>query len=352
VAHLSAPIQALNLVEYVKATGTVVDLAIIGDPATETTVPQILRILDELLPGLPVHVRQRTGFGWADGAHWDATFTEMLTVFERLGRPVGTFVIGEWRARMLWQLANHLGLRGDQLVVLDEGTATLYIDRTPDSEWERELLVPQPNLKVSDRMPRGITFFTAYDDVVRAAGDDTVIPNRYPTLSEEFRRLPVHEDEVIVIGSPFFEANVVLAGDVELTLDLLDQVRRDYPGARLAYSPHRRERAEKLDALREHVDVLTVDLPFEFVPVQLGYRPAAFAGFTSSLMGNLADLIPDDRSEVRVYLLPAEVLATAGRHLVPDYEFLGTHRSGRVRVVATPPKSHQPSTFPVVASRP
>ncbi|MCA1984217.1 glycosyltransferase family 4 protein [Nocardioides nematodiphilus] len=341
VAMIASPLQALNLIEYAQATGTTVDLVLIGDGVSpEKTIPQIRTLLAQL-PGTAVHVRATDG--WAKGTpHWQAeVFSEILLHIGALGRPVERLVVGDFRITTAFQIARLLRLRPDQITVVDDGAATLLIDRRPGTEGERLLEEEWRSSPLPDnRMPRGVTLFTAYWQAIKAAPQDVIVRNDYAHVRARIADLRVDPDLVVVLGSPFTVpgSDVSPGHDLRIAFEVIDAARARFPGCRVIYAPHRREPAQKLDLLRAEVEVREFDVPFEVATLELGVVPVAVMGLQTSLMANLP-LIFADLPEVQIISLrPADDLFHAGRagHRDNVYDFFRQHTGGRVRVEELP----------------
>lgn len=340
IAMISSPLQALNLVEYAKAAGARIDLVLVGDGVSlEKTIPQIRAVLAEL-PDAAIHLR-RHDIRTAGGPQWwGEMFGELLVRASSIGRPVERLLVGDIRLLPAFQLARALGLATEQIIVLDDGMATLSIDRTEGSAWERSLEQPWSQAVPDERAPRGLTLFTAYADAVRAAAEDRVIANEYGFLRSRLAGLAVDPELVVVAGSPFTEPGVDLSvvADLRVARDLIRTAQKRFPGARLVYAPHRREKADKLVILRAEVDVHEFDVPFELAPLELGALPAAVVGFHSSLLVNLARLYADFPEVAMLAVRPPEELFDPARASAraAAFDFLTQHTLGRVEVVPLP----------------
>lgn len=304
VGHVRSPLQVLNLAEYCAATGVTPDLVIVDHCLNEQNIEQMYRVLELVLPGVPTFAQRLTG-GWKT-PDWSTTvmFPELTQALLPY-LPMRRFVFGEYNAVVLWQLVNELGLQGPDVVLVDDGTATMGIDRP------RELAARagEPATDGLDHRPvPQMTFFTTFADQVRAAAGDIVIPNKRALLRERFREVALDDSMVFVVGSPLLEAGVVTSGDLELAVELVEEARRWCPEATVGYVAHRWERPEKLEVVRSMCEVLIFDLPFELVAAQIGTCPSRFVGNVSTLLGNLADLT-EERVAIRSFRLPTPLVA-------------------------------------------
>ena len=311
VAYVSSPLQALNLVEYCAATSTVPDLVIVGEASDDGNRLQTLAPL-EALGDVPVHLQHITG-GWID---LDQTAPEAIRELDGVlapHAPIRRFVVGDYARPALWMMLNALGLSGDAVVVVDDGTGTLGIDRP--AELDRFTGATPIKEGLDQRPPRSLTFFTTYADQIKAGPDDTVVVNERAVLRARYRDIAFDDNLVFVVGSPLLEHGVVTSGDIELALELVQEARLWQPGATVAYLAHRWERPEKVEAISGACEVLAFEVPFELIPPQVGTCPRRLVGNFSSALGNLADLT-DDRVQIRSFRVPAPLVAAEKRERV------------------------------------
>ena len=340
IAIVFSPLQALNLHEYSQRFDLEVDVVVVGHAsALETTTrTQIEAMLSLIAPRKIFYhewlLRPRRPMG-ARGA----LTSGVATLRAHLSTGPYEVVVGDYRSAFSWAVLHCLKALACRIVVVDDGTATLRIDRRRSlwrsrQEWGEKCksliflafgirgVVPPP----------GLTFFTTYalDDHVAAA--DVVVHNDYRTLSAELLKLPPDDDSVYVIGSPFREAGVVDEGDIELALELT-RFAAESTGKEAVYMAHRRERAEKLDAVREEFRVVTPDVPFEVYPQVLGKRPRTIVGYYSSLFVTVAELWGDSVEIIAVKLPRGSVNDSSVAFIEDVYRYYRTELGSIVRVV-------------------
>jgi hypothetical protein len=188
----------------------------------------------------------------------------------------------------------------------------------------------------------GLTFFTAYriDDYI--AANDTIEFNDYRTLSAELRKLPPDESTVYVIGSALLEGGVVDKGDVDLALELT-RFAAESTGKQAIYMAHRRERVEKLDALRKEFQVVAPDVPFEIYPRVLGKRPRMIVGYYSSVFVTASELLGDS-VEIIALRIPRESINDSCLSSVDGvYRYYRNELKATVRVVERPTPTPGPA---------
>lgn len=346
VAFVDSPLQALNLVEYSERFARRVDLVVIGDRAelAPTNRVQIEAVLSHVSPRQIIcHESQL----WPRRPRRSRLALKFGVSALRAQLPAGPyeFVIGEFRSAFSWAMLRRLKALSRSVVVVDDGTAMLRIDRRHSIPRSRE----QRRQKFKSLMflaygvhgsaPRaGLTFFTAYalEDIV--AVGDSIVRNDYRALSAKLRNLPPDDDSVYVIGAPHREAGTVDEGDVELALDLA-RFAAEWTGKEVVYMAHRRERAEKLDALRKEFRVVTPDVPFEMYPLVIGKRPRAVVGYCSSLFVTIAELLGDS-VEITALEIARESINNSWRPFIDNlYRYYRAELGSVVRVVERPTTS-------------
>lgn len=314
VAFLDSPLQALNLVEYCERFSHQVDVVVIGDrpELAPSNRAQIEAVLSHVNPRQVIYQEWAL---WPKQPHRSrrALKSGVATLRASLSSGPYEFVVGEFRSDFSWALLHRLKRQIQSLVVLDDGTAMLRIDRRKSAwrsreQWRQTIrrLAFLANGIRGTAAPARLTFFTAYALEGQIAASDAVVRNDYRTLSAELRSLPPDEDSVYVIGSPHREAGAVDQGDVELALDLA-RFAAELTGREVVYVAHRRERAEKLEALRNEFSVVCPDVPFEIYPRVLGKRPCMVVGYASSLFATLTELLGNS-IEITALRIPRESL--------------------------------------------
>lgn len=340
IAFVFSPLQALNLVEYSRRFGRQVDVVVVGhtsvlEPSSRSQIEAVLSLIsprkilyDEWLLR-PTSARK-------------AVKTAVAQLGKHLSDGPYEFVVGEYRSAFSWAVLQRLSGLAENVVVVDDGTATLRIDRRSSvlksSKVRRQKLKALLFLGMGIRgvVPSaGVTFFTSYSLEDRVADGDVIVRNDYRVLSAELRDLPPDDKYVYVIGSAHLEVGEVDDGDVELALELT-RFAAEYTGKQVVYMAHRRERGEKLDALREEVTVVTPNVPFEIYPRVIGKRPRTIVGYYSSLFVTAAELL-GDTVEIIALQIPRDRINGSWLPFVDDvYQYYRTDLSAAVRIVERP----------------
>ena len=257
LALIGSPYQALGLLEYVRTQGITkgsVFLPIQDDPAMLR--PSMNALIH--LRGFTFHLRRATGY-WQPGVH-TGTVAEGVVAIGREKNTIDTVVIGDYRDTMAWRVASLLHRTGPNVVVLDDGAATLAIDRSQGGfaplEWSEEAerggFMPQ----------KAVTFFTSMPDSLQAAPGDTIVPNNWTWLKSRYRDLRRSASLVLVIGQGFSRGKLMEEqSELELAYRLVDTARQLHPGGNVLYVAHRAESVSKLRAMSRGVPRRTVRHP-------------------------------------------------------------------------------------------
>ena len=361
VAIIYSPLQALNLLEYSRRFARRVDVVVVVCVPTQaksrTQIDSVLSMLS------PRKILYRQRWRLYSKNPLGARRAVAVAVAElRACLPTGPheFVIGEYRSAFSWAVLRQLSALPQGIVVVDDGTAMLRINRrgllprSRDRGYEvlRHIIFSAVGVR-GVLPPANLKFFSTYSLDGYVGVGDTVIRNDYRNLSAELRALPPDEDSVYVIGSPYREANVVSEGDVELALQLI-RFAADSTGKEVIYAAHRRERKEKLEALADEVTVVTPDVPFEILPLVLGKRPQTVVGYYSSLFVTLNELLAGS-IEIIALEIPRSNVSDACLSFVDGvYRYYRTELGSVVRVVElpTPPKVSRPPSGEGRSARP
>lgn len=349
VAFVFSPLQALNLVEYCERFDRQVDLVVVGgvsalEPTSRKQIDAVLALAKpreilyqewRLQPTRPIGARR-------------AVASAVTTLRAHLTAEPREFVVGEYRSGFSWAVLHSLKVLPRHVVVVDDGTAMLQIDRR--NSFLKSRKVRRQKLKslifLSMGIPgavssSGLTFFTTYGIDYHLAANDTIVYNDYRILRAELRKLPPDDDTVYVIGTPLLEAGVVDKGDVDLALELA-RFAAESTGKRAVYMAHRRERDEKLDALRKEFQVVVPSVPFEIYPRVLGKRPRTIVGYYSSLFVTASELLGDS-VEIIALRIPRESINDSCFSSVDGvYRYYRSELQASVRVVERPTPTPRP----------
>lgn len=249
---------------------------------------------------------------------------------------------GEYRSLFFWSLASKLGRRVSSIFILDDGTATLRINRkNGDARASfglkgivRDYLLRAMGFSL-DRS-RAISFFTAYDIRNVVAVTDEIIPNDYSEYRSIISRFPPDDGVVFIIGTPLYEAGVVGDVDVEVTMAMIDAISREFGGKKILYVSHRREREDKLRRLCERVEIVSLGFPFELYSLVNGKALSCVAGFYSSLFDNLAMIFGRNIS-IQAYELDLELVNEGWKDFVSSV--YGNYRKSYPEIIRIIPFS-------------
>jgi hypothetical protein len=344
VAFVFSPLQALNLYEYCQRTQRRPEVVVVGSASTieATTRTQIDSVLSLIKPKNVLHCEWSLWASRPKGARKALTSgAARLRDSLECAQSVD-IVVGEYRSVYSWAVLRRIRELVNEIVVVDDGTAMLRIDRTHQrwlakKQW-RQLLKASIFLLLGIRgtmPPKKLTFFSAYSLDTRLGDGDVLVNNDYASLRHELRNLPVDEEHVYVIGTPHLEVGVVNEGDIDLALEL-GRFAAAKTGLRVRYMPHRRERAAKLGVISREFSVVSPNVPFELFPIAIGMRPKIIVGYYSSLFVTVHELLGDS-VEIQAIEFPRARLNESWITFVNDvYDYYRNDMSSAIRVVEFP----------------
>ncbi|WP_329906417.1 hypothetical protein [Serratia quinivorans] len=306
IAYIESPLQAFNLIEYLDVKNITLDLLIVNKRSANSALNhgQIVYLLKMIRHKTlkTIDVEGYLGKVLDIRKELKSVKSEVSTKKENV-----TLIAGEYRARVFWMLANKFPKR--DIVLLDDGTATLRIKRS-NNVTVRDIAksIFLKSLGMANNEREKITFFSVYNIENNIAQKDRIIKHNYQNFKLKLAALPQGGNKVFIIGTPLYEAGVTSVDDIELTLKMIDDLKLNKEGVELVYIPHRREREEKIDAIRQHVEVRRLDFPFEVYPIVMGENVASIAGFYSSLYDNLIKIY-DEKIKITAYVLDEKVLS-------------------------------------------
>lgn len=126
VALIFTPLQALNLLEYAETTGNEPLLILVGNSPQARNREQI----GNVLAGATAKVTYIAGHSGVPrpGARQDAALAEIDFHLSTIEGPL-LIVFGEYRSSLVWRVIRRHDLPGDRVVFVDDGAATLLVDR-------------------------------------------------------------------------------------------------------------------------------------------------------------------------------------------------------------------------------
>jgi hypothetical protein len=293
VAFIESPLQAMNLYEYCSRRKIGVDLLVVNVQSSLSSKnrAQIYKVLQ--LMGPPKKLIE-----------FDESFS-LRNVFRLLSslRSVSKYIVnddgvhlisGEYRSVFFWSLVKRISKRVSKVAILDDGSATLRINRFRE---KRGICKAVFELLFGIRSSAfgNITFFSVYKLGDHILPQDELVRNTYVSLRGVLSRYQDCSDTVYIIGAPLYEAGVVVSfdKDVQITLNMVRYFKGCYPSCQFKYIPHRREALKKLDLLSVEIDIERCDFPFEIYSFAVGRGVSCVAGFYSSLFDNLAEIYKD-----------------------------------------------------------
>ncbi|MEX2976138.1 hypothetical protein AB4J97_04275 [Serratia fonticola] len=299
IAYIESPLQAFNLVEYLDTNNLVLDLLIINkrteiSPQNYEQISYLLNFINyKSLMTIDVEVRLGKLLSISRSLISVSKFINFSDSVK--------LISGEYRSRIFWMLTSKFSKR--DVILLDDGTATLRIQRSGKitaRSFIKNVFYKIFGLVNNER--EKITFFSVYDIEDNVSKYDKVIRHHYQSYKLKLQGLPQELNKVFIIGSPLYEAGVTVVDDIQLTLKMINKIKKDRKGSELVYIPHRRERDEKINALKDNVNICRLSYPFELYPLVAGENVVSVAGFYSSLYDNLINIY-DDKVKITAYVL-------------------------------------------------
>lgn len=328
VALIGSPYQALSFLEYVAHTGATSGIVFVNQIREPGIVLPTFNTLRRLR-GFSFRLRGRSGFG-APAPNTGHIAAEIAAI-ARVEAPDATVVIGDYRETVGWRLARDLGRAADQVVLLDDGVATMAIDRVDGGfaplDWSAEA-------ESGGFLPlQAVTFFTAFGKSLRAAPGDLVIDNNWDYLKSTYRALRRSTSLTLVIGQGFGHAGLIdEEPELNLALQLVERARKLHPGSLPLYVAHRAETAEKLKGLAKSCDVVRFDRPIELVPVDTGWLPAGIVGLNSTALTSFAEVVPPGLP-IHALRVPLEPFHFRREHIAEVYRRFETDYADSITVI-------------------
>jgi len=237
------------------------------------------------------------------------------------------------------------------LCLLDDGTDTIEIAkrRQKIQRNDREARFDQNNTNPSVGEPRqthvrgkfwkwnlaeakSLTFFTSYDiDVVPS---DQLIRNDYSYL-----RSLASPQQIDMSDTVLFLGLCVVDGEFEMNahLEFLSMAREYFAGKKFVYVAHPRESAASVAKIREllQCELWPSSSVIEYDLIVRGVKPGAVAGFVSSALLSLADLMDSD-VDIVCFQIPPEYWLSWREDAIGVYHYLKEKAQPRVTMVPLP----------------
>ena len=323
---IKSPLQAFNAVEFcmrLKESGQNPELHAIvfcsrQNPALARVVEKILHYAGcrdiHVVPNLP------------SGKKWWCSPKEFLSA-RRFRRAVAAalatvhvdagVLLGDYRSRECRHVA---GCRSAaDPILLDDGSATHQIARHRNNPRDPSLapMFPGDDLRtfrlrilggIRLPSPAQVVFFSHYPlgNLVR----DTALPHTYPFWRKTASQRPRDSSqEILFLGMSHVEKRLTT---LPRYLDALRKILTHYAGRAIIYRPHRDERPDKLDAVRNlGFTVLATDItPIELTLIEADTLPSEVSCIASSAIDNLA-VIFQGKLPIRCFIPQADYCSAA-----------------------------------------
>lgn len=312
LGYVESPLQAFNLMEYVDFYNIDIDVLVVNSKSliSSTNHSQILSVIKFLrfkeVVFLDLESNKKNLFKIKHFANENnflkKSFDEDITL-----------IGGEYRSMVFWFIAKKFKRR--KVVILDDGTATLRINRKqrPSKVLIKDLILKM--IGCADPFKEKISFFSIYDISDNVSLHDSVTKHSYSSFANKTIHYPDDNNSVYVIGTPLFEAGVIKGNDIEITFSMLSSLKEMFAEKKVIYIPHRRERKEKIDAIAKMVHVQTLDYPFELFSLINKKNIRYMGGFYSSLFDNMLYIYNGNLS-ISSFYVPGEVIFPSWQEFV------------------------------------
>lgn len=293
MAFIESPLQAMNLCEYAAAFKIEIDILVINSQSdvSPKNRDQIEKVMSLMTPAKKTLEFDECFSLRHPLKAWSAVRSAIAAM---PGENTVRLISGEYRSVFFWSLAKRIGSRVNEITILDDGSATLRINRFKERQnpikaaYERAIGLRSTSFGK-------LTFFSVYALSENILAQDQLIKNTYYHLGKALADFADGDDRFYIIGSPLYEAGVIesFTKDIDITRAMISYFKSRYPNTQLVYIPHRRESSAKLDLISKEVQVERCDFPFEIYPLVKERRVALVGGFYSSLFDNLSEIYKD-----------------------------------------------------------
>ncbi len=302
IAYIESPLQAFNLMEYIFYKNISLDILVVNKNSSVSArnYEQICFVLKFI---------ESKNIILIDIKPSRKNVFSVRSLVRKLIIPSTesmTLISGEYRSMIFWFIVERFKNRN--VVIVDDGTATLRLQRTHRTLNKIIIDKTLSFLGCRDRFLEPIVFFSVYDISKKINKKDFLIQHDYPAFKKRLSLLSECNDTIYIIGAPLLEAGVILGDDVEITLKMINKLNNKYHSKSLVYIPHRRERQEKINAISNVVTVRRLDYPFELLPLVDGLNIKNIAGFYSSLFDNMI-LICGKELCIDCFYLPNNIIS-------------------------------------------
>jgi hypothetical protein len=222
-------------------------------------------------------------------------------------------------------------VRYKELVSLDEGNAVfLHVDerkanlKKQTKSWKDKIL----GLKNSE--VKELTYYTNYN--FSCAPQDKIVFCDYSYSKRKFQLLPVNQELMIIIGSPYIESNILSKG---YYLSLLEQIWHSNKNRRIIYFAHRREEKKNLEFYKNiySFQIHRSSIPIELVLSEWKELPMIISSFYSAALENLNRLINTNEVIFLSYKFDLNKLVRPELITVIDKIYQGFKKDKRIEVI-------------------
>lgn len=189
-----------------------------------------------------------------------------------------------------------------EIYILDDGSGSIWVSEKRIAEIKEgiplfdnnyykkglgivKLLMGFYSYKISPKF----TFFTSY--TVDVISPDQYVFNAYNYLKSLYSCQTINVKLEYFIGSPISETGYVSEdSEIEMIINYAKQLKE----SKLLYIPHRLDSSNKINRLKQSVEILNFELPIEFALAQNTALPIKMGGFFTSALPILAKIMNND----------------------------------------------------------
>ncbi len=233
-------------------------------------------------------------------------------------------------------------VRYEQLILLDDGIATLEINRRRKNNisflnaWSIDFLAKVIFKKfiLGYRIghPKSVIFFSSYD-IVTAPGDHLEKHNY-----NEIRRLVGKKEkteDVYLLGQPLSEIKPEIVSEGTY-FNYISRIKEYFSSNEVIYIPHRDEHQSKLDRVRESfgLTIKVLDIPIELYLLQQPKLPKYLVGFITSAIPNCKEIFGEGLELYAIRIKSSQIISKSMLPLVEDtYDYFDKISDDNFKVI-------------------
>ena len=233
----------------------------------------------------------------------------------------------------------------NKLYLLDDGIATIEVNerrksnisflKNQSTEFFLKAWFKKNILGYVLDHPKSVTFFTIYD--IQVAPRDKIIKHNYAEVKKLIKGLE-KTNEVFFLGQPLSEIHPEIISE-ENYFGYLHRIKKHFNSQDLIYIPHRDENAEKVERLKELLDIpiRRIDLPVELYLLNQIKKPSVISGFITSALPNCKEIFGDELEIVAVRISGDKIISKTMLSMIDNtYTYFEKIAGSNFRVLSLP----------------